>query len=301
MWGGGCCEAAGATRGAQAQLRGNGRVGRRRPRVWGLPCNGRLRSAWNGRTPAGDTGGKQGTAQASRSAWLQGGETDWIKAQAGDPRTATEPWAQALPATPRSPGTPPIPPPRCQICRPPGRQASPAGQSWLHPVGSGAQQPAPRNGRSTCRSLPLCRPHPGIPAKLSADPGYSEDRPSSLEPGMYVSCSRRAGASSSSRGQGAEEWLKGASAKRIQRPAHRAQGLTLPHPAGRVRDHPGSCNSKWGQREGEGRIPTLPPGTTTNSWGPPALNGSPLFTLPEAGSVCPHLHLEQGLLDSWRP
>lgn len=136
----------------QAQLRGNRVSGQTqaqgRAQGLGAALQGRLRSAWNRedtrrrhRRRAGEQPGGQGVP-------TRDGETGWTEG----PGQGTQ--AQ----------------PRCQICRLAGGQASPAGRSWPHPVGSGAQQPAPRSGGHAPQPA-LCRLRPGNPAALSADPG----------------------------------------------------------------------------------------------------------------------------------
>ena len=117
---------------------------------------------------------------------------------------------------------------------------------------------------------------------------------------MHVSCSRRAGASSSSWGQGAEEWLKGASAKRIPK-AWPTRPRALPCPAQRA----GSEVTQVLQQQvgaGGGRETHSHPaslGQPPTPGDPLALNGSPLFTHPEAGSVCPSPPSGTGAADSW--
>lgn len=107
----------------------------------------------------------RGAARGSRS--TNQGREDRLdrRPRAGDPRAARQ---SPGPGTPEEPQH--TPSPRCQICRPAGGQASPAGRSWLHPVGSGARQPAPRSGEHGLQPA-LCRLRPGIPAVLSVDPG----------------------------------------------------------------------------------------------------------------------------------
>ena len=117
---------------------------------------------------------------------------------------------------------------------------------------------------------------------------------------MHVSCSRRAGASSSSWGQGAEEWLKGAPAKRIPK-AWPTRPRALPCPTQQA----GSETTQVLQQQvgvGGGRETHSHPA----SWGQPptpedplTLKGSPLFTHPEEGSVCPSPPSGTGAADSW--
>lgn len=117
---------------------------------------------------------------------------------------------------------------------------------------------------------------------------------------MHVSCSRRAGASSSSWGQGAEEWLKGASAKRIPK-AWPTGPRALPCPTQRAGSEITQVLQQQVGAEGGRGTHSHPAslGQPPTPGDPLTLNGSPLFTLPEAGSVCPSPPSGTGAADSW--
>ena len=293
LWGGR------AIGGIQAQLRGNGASGQTQAQGQaqglGAALQGRLRSAWTGEDTRRRHKRRAGEQPGGQGAPTRDGKTGWIEGPGqGTQGQLGRARAQALP---RSPSTPPRPGAR-SAGRLAGRPHLLGDLGCIQLVPELSSQP--REAVSTGCSLPSAD---CVPVSLQCcllTPGHSED-PAQL-PGAWHARELL----QESRGQ---QQLLGAGCRGMAERspsqedtkglAHRAQGFTLPHPAG------GSETTQVLQQQvgaGGGRETHSHPA----SWGQPptpgdplTLKGSPLFTHPEAGSVCPSPPSGTGAADSW--